>query len=466
MLDTNLIQSAPQSKEASSQNMRKQTNDPIKEKGGQEFQTEYEATASRNKVKESPDSETSKVEEADAAPAEEDDINLDDEILDDADIDFVLADVEAKDEETEANQPLIGMGEAKKAQDPLASTSKTATAAEPQVIREVRAQSQVLPQADPTSQRMMEGKTTTQNGTTIQPKKVENLNKSTAETIVMTKAAEHAAMAATLNVVKGDARADRINAQPAVTVLQSGQAQSLPAGSTAGKEVNSVLPESVRSKNLDEALPRSVEIRERTPPQPTTAQPTSFVPTPPAAPMQTLAKLEATKDKVELIPVGLSDLESIGSWETRPTGQAQATTLAQTLNRADTPAMISRQMAEAMQRLPDKPVEISLNPQELGRVRMSISAAEAGITVSVIAERPETLDLMRRNIDQLMRDFQSIGYENINFSFSEGQTKQNFGDDGEETSGGRHSSLELAPDDNIETPRGTPIASSGVDIRI
>ena len=39
-------------------------------------------------------------------------------------------------------------------------------------------------------------------------------------------------------------------------------------------------------------------------------------------------------------------------------------------------------------------------------------------TLTLTAERPETLDLMRRHIDQLAQDFRDLGYRNLAFSFA------------------------------------------------
>jgi hypothetical protein len=80
---------------------------------------------------------------------------------------------------------------------------------------------------------------------------------------------------------------------------------------------------------------------------------------------------------------------------------------------------VARQLAEAMFHNGNKPVELTLNPEELGRVRLSIKSAEHGIVVNVLAERAETLDLMRRHIDELSQEFQDLGYRDITFSFSE-----------------------------------------------
>ena len=141
--------------------------------------------------------------------------------------------------------------------------------------------------------------------------------------------------------------------------------------------------------------------------------------------------------------------------------------LAQVIAKVETPGMIGRQIAEAMQRLPDKPVELSLNPRELGRVKLSISMNELGITVNVVAERPETLDLMRRNIDQLGREFQSIGYENINFAFSEGRS----GNASENARQRHDAATEFMGEPTVMEPPaasggGLRIASSGLDLRL
>lgn len=177
-------------------------------------------------------------------------------------------------------------------------------------------------------------------------------------------------------------------------------------------------------------------------------------------------KLAQTGDRVDLVSTPSADLDAPMPWETRANAGTNAQTVQQILTRAETPTMIGRQMAEALQRNPDKPVEVSLNPRELGRVRMSISAAEAGITVSVLAERPETLDLMRRNIDQLAREFQAIGYESINFAFAEGNAQQ----DAQAGNDQNRADINLASDDplpeDIVTPVQQTAVASGLDLRL
>ncbi|AMY68060.1 flagellar hook-length control protein FliK [Frigidibacter mobilis] len=80
---------------------------------------------------------------------------------------------------------------------------------------------------------------------------------------------------------------------------------------------------------------------------------------------------------------------------------------------------LGAQLAAAAARFPDRPVELTLSPEELGRVRLTLATSEVGLVLAVTAERPETLDLMRRNIDQLARDFREIGFSDLSFSFTQ-----------------------------------------------
>ena len=135
------------------------------------------------------------------------------------------------------------------------------------------------------------------------------------------------------------------------------------------------------------------------------------------------------------------------------------------LNRPELPSQVARQLADVMHQQPNRPVELALNPVELGRVRMSITADDGGIIVHVLAERPETLDLLRRNIDQLGREFQSLGYESITFSFDQGDAESGESDnqDNAKASSGLHLS------DAAGETRAAPeiqTTQSGVDIRL
>lgn len=84
--------------------------------------------------------------------------------------------------------------------------------------------------------------------------------------------------------------------------------------------------------------------------------------------------------------------------------------------RADITRAIAGQMAAAIQvRSSSGAVEITLSPEELGRVSIVLNGREDGLHMNIAAERPETLDLMRRHISVLASEFQKLGYGDISF---------------------------------------------------
>lgn len=93
--------------------------------------------------------------------------------------------------------------------------------------------------------------------------------------------------------------------------------------------------------------------------------------------------------------------------------------LAAALRGPDLPRHVIEQLTTGFRGAGDKSAEIHLNPAELGRVRISLQTGDAGVLVSVMADRPETLDLLRRHADMLAQDFRDIGYGAAQFSFGQ-----------------------------------------------
>jgi hypothetical protein len=133
----------------------------------------------------------------------------------------------------------------------------------------------------------------------------------------------------------------------------------------------------------------------------------------------------------------------------------------------DLPAHVARQIVDVAQHLPSRPVEISLSPEELGRVRLSVSPSDAGLTVNVLAERPETLDLMRRHIHVLEQEFQALGYEGVAFSFDDGRQA-----DGERDKQAAsppqqdHYDIQPAHPDTPQQISRKPVNDTGLDLRL
>lgn len=67
---------------------------------------------------------------------------------------------------------------------------------------------------------------------------------------------------------------------------------------------------------------------------------------------------------------------------------------------------------------PGTPLEIALDPPELGKVRLTLLPGDAGMTVQITAERAETIDLLRRHAGILSDEFQRQGQRDASFDFS------------------------------------------------
>ena len=64
-------------------------------------------------------------------------------------------------------------------------------------------------------------------------------------------------------------------------------------------------------------------------------------------------------------------------------------------------------------------VELSLSPEELGKLRFDIVAHGDRLAVMVFAERPEALDLLRRHGDQLLQELRLAGFTQSSLNFGD-----------------------------------------------
>ena len=83
-----------------------------------------------------------------------------------------------------------------------------------------------------------------------------------------------------------------------------------------------------------------------------------------------------------------------------------------------TAAHIASQLAQAVGQTVGGSTDITLNPKELGHVKLTLQAVDGTIFVAITAERPETAELMRRHIDSLAQEFRGLGYQDVSFSFA------------------------------------------------
>jgi hypothetical protein len=105
------------------------------------------------------------------------------------------------------------------------------------------------------------------------------------------------------------------------------------------------------------------------------------------------------------------------------------------------PTLPAVQVAQAIAVATADRFEISLSPEELGRVRIQLQPSEAGVQVLILTERPETLELLRKNIGLLGRELSDLGFDDLTFQF--GQQDKNDGQKSETP----HMTLMSEPDD-------------------
>jgi len=77
-----------------------------------------------------------------------------------------------------------------------------------------------------------------------------------------------------------------------------------------------------------------------------------------------------------------------------------------------------RQIVTAVTTSASGRTEILLDPQDLGRVRVSLDGNDGALVVTIEAEKPETIDLLRRNADILIEEFRDAGYTSLSFNFA------------------------------------------------
>lgn len=134
------------------------------------------------------------------------------------------------------------------------------------------------------------------------------------------------------------------------------------------------------------------------------------------------------------------------------------------VNRPENARAVASQIAASITQNPDsKSIEIALNPEELGSVKISLRSSGEVMCVSILAERPETLEMMRRHVDELSRELRELGISSLEFSFDGN------GDTPSEDGGKRPEPVTTQRSDNLShseetTPPRT--VASGLDIRL
>lgn len=83
-------------------------------------------------------------------------------------------------------------------------------------------------------------------------------------------------------------------------------------------------------------------------------------------------------------------------------------------------ANILEQFNLALRKTSQGGFEIQLDPVELGKIKLQLTPSEVGQRVLVSVERPEVLELLRKNEDLLSRELANHGFEGADLEFSQG----------------------------------------------
>ena len=110
------------------------------------------------------------------------------------------------------------------------------------------------------------------------------------------------------------------------------------------------------------------------------------------------------------------------------------------------------------------PVELVLNPEELGKVRFEIHQNGDQIKVILTVERPETLDLLRRHADQLVQEFRAAGYSGASLNFGHWGAQQ--GGTARQTAKTETDFATPEAPLSSQPPRYNPVPSQGLNLRL
>ena len=183
--------------------------------------------------------------------------------------------------------------------------------------------------------------------------------------------------------------------------------------------------------------------------------PTMANSTPIAAPVHVASVTPDPSQDLPQLAAQLS-LPPVGETEAKPaTASPQSTT-----SKPELPQAVVRQLAVVLPQIADRPIEVLLNPEELGRVRMVMLGQDAQMVVQIQADKAETTELIRRHLDMLAQDFHDLGYTDISFSFS-GQH-----DHPDAPQGGPSSNTETTEMADAPPAAQLMLQQSGLDMRL
>jgi flagellar hook-length control protein FliK len=127
------------------------------------------------------------------------------------------------------------------------------------------------------------------------------------------------------------------------------------------------------------------------------------------------------------------------------------------------PRAVMYQISQAVSESGMKDIELRLDPVELGKVRISMSVRDGQMVATIFAERPETLDLLRRNADDLRAEFSEQGLGDASLDFH--QSDQNEGSNEPRQDQFSNFEADVMPSSEALLPQSIS-TSTGLDVRL
>ena len=139
---------------------------------------------------------------------------------------------------------------------------------------------------------------------------------------------------------------------------------------------------------------------------------------PAKAPMA-LASIGASP--VDTAPQTLSDMPFSLKIESQPMVVAQAPHADSASATAPVASQITENLPHLLSKAEKQTVELRLDPPELGRVTIHLTTHDQTITAHVVADRVDTVDLMRRHAEVLTATLARAGFAQTDLSFQQGK---------------------------------------------
>jgi len=158
--------------------------------------------------------------------------------------------------------------------------------------------------------------------------------------------------------------------------------------------------------STDKSIPTPITLDALVPPPPTPAQINApAVPAPVPTSQDTALVTEAQIAPLDDPGIGVLSASTSATTSTAPAAVASPPAQAQSAAQQIAAALASPDQP----RHGGHPIEIALDPPELGRVRLTLTEVNGALTLTIVADRPDTVDLMRRHLDLLAQEFARAG---------------------------------------------------------